>query len=141
MAVHLDGGTILMTKNKRKKNNARSNGWSKNRRQSSSNSLRNGHRSGTYRPSRSILGASASSWRGSSITLSERFESTKPKHIPLREKFKITPEAFGDLVNSVGTERCESGGILLGSRVDFVVRKYVHDPYGCLLYTSPSPRD
>ncbi len=62
--------------------------------------------------------------------MTDRLAAMEPKHIPKRDQFKMTPEAFADIVNSVGTERCESGGILLGSRVDFVVRKYVHDPYG-----------
>jgi hypothetical protein len=54
----------------------------------------------------------------------------KPEHIPIRKNFEITPEAFAQIINTVGSEKCESGGILLGSREDFVVRKYVHDPFG-----------
>lgn len=42
----------------------------------------------------------------------------------------FTDAAFAEIVRTVGSERAESGGILLGSRADFVVRKYAHDPTG-----------
>lgn len=69
------------------------------------------------------------SYSGVSLTdrISSLLPSRKPNHL---NRFRITPEAHTEIVNSVGSERSESGGILLGSRDDFVVRKYVHDPYG-----------
>jgi len=69
-------------------------------------------------------------WGGTSISLTDRLSIVKPKHIPLRENFEITFEAWAQISNTVGSEKSESGGILLGSREDFVVRKYVHDPHG-----------
>lgn len=124
MELYLNGGTILMSKGKRRNNHNRRNG-SNNRRPR----FDSYHRPGSYRANKSKTSLIDDS-DGVSLSLTERIKTIRPKHKALRNRFKITPEAFADIVNSVGTEMPESGGILLGSRVDFVVRKYVHDPYG-----------
>lgn len=46
------------------------------------------------------------------------------------KKMQFVREAYDDLINSVGSRKAETGGILLGSRDDFVVRKFIFDPYG-----------
>ena len=114
-----------MSKGKRRNNHNRRNGRNSNRRPR----FDRYHRPGSYRANKSKTSLIEHSG-GVSLSLTERIKTIKPKHKALRNRFKITPEAFADIVNSVGTEMPESGGILLGSRVDFVVRKYVHDPYG-----------
>jgi len=114
-----------MSKGKRRNNHNRRNGRNPNRRPR----FDRYHRPGSYRANKSKTSLIEDSG-GVSLSLTERIKTIKPKHKALRNRFKITPEAFADIVNSVGTEMPESGGILLGSRVDFVVRKYVHDPYG-----------
>mgnify|MGYP001279108245 CR=1 FL=1 len=114
-----------MSKGKRRNNHNRRNGRNPNRRPR----FDRYHRPGSYRANKSKTSLIEDSG-GVSLSLTERIKTIKPKPKALRNRFKITPEAFADIVNSVGTEVPESGGILLGSRVDFVVRKYVHDPYG-----------
>jgi len=47
-----------------------------------------------------------------------------------QKELVFTQGAFASMLATVGSERSESGGILLGSRDDFVVRKYVHDTVG-----------
>jgi hypothetical protein len=42
----------------------------------------------------------------------------------MMKTMRFTDAAFAEIVRTVGSERAESGGILLGSRADFVVRKY-----------------
>jgi hypothetical protein len=39
-------------------------------------------------------------------------------------------QAFADIQATVGSQPAEKGGILLGSRTDFIVRKFIYDPYG-----------
>jgi len=51
---------------------------------------------------------------------------------------KFTKEAFEDIKNTVGKFPHETGGILLGKREDFIVRKFVLDPNGA---TSPGSYD
>ncbi len=114
-----------MSRAKRRNNHNRRNGRNSNRRPS----FDSYHRPGSYRANKSKTSLIENSDEVS-LSLTERIKTINTKHMPLRNRFKITPEAFADIVNSVGTEKSESGGILLGSRVDFVVRKYVHDPYG-----------
>ena len=53
-------------------------------------------------------------------------------------KIKFLQSTFNDIINTVGSKKSETGGILLGNRNDFVVQKFVFDPYGS---TSPSGYD
>jgi hypothetical protein len=48
------------------------------------------------------------------------------------EKFRIAKSAYDEILKTVGSRRPESGGILLGSREDFIVRKFVFDPHGSM---------
>lgn len=48
----------------------------------------------------------------------------------MHKTMTFTDAAFAEIIRTVGSERAESGGILLGSRADFVVRKYAHDRTG-----------
>jgi len=48
------------------------------------------------------------------------------------EPFVITESAYAEIVRTVGSRRAESGGILLGSREDYVVQKFVFDPHGSM---------
>lgn len=47
--------------------------------------------------------------------------------------------AFADLVAAVGSVPPETGGLLLGSREDFVVQKFIFDRSGSRSYTSYDP--
>ncbi len=51
----------------------------------------------------------------------------------------FTMSAFLEIQATVGSERAESGGLLLGSRDDFIVRKYVHDKTGSRGRTNYDP--
>lgn len=53
-------------------------------------------------------------------------------------RIQFLQSAFNDIKNSVGSKKSETGGILLGNRNDFVVQKFVFDPYGS---TSPTGYD
>lgn len=46
------------------------------------------------------------------------------------KKMVFVQEAYDEIVRTVGTLHAESGGILLGSREDFVVQKFVFDDKG-----------
>ena len=46
------------------------------------------------------------------------------------EKFIITESAYNEILFTVGTRKPESGGILLGSRNDYIVKKFVFDATG-----------
>ena len=121
-----------MSNRKSKKSKITRNGHQVHRKPGRGYSSRSNHSRNrpSYRSGRKIIGSWTPSWGGTSISLTDRLSIVKPKHIPLRKNFEITPEAFAQITNTVGSEKCESGGILLGSREDFVVRKYVHDPFG-----------
>lgn len=45
-------------------------------------------------------------------------------------KMKFTRSSFDEIRRTVGSQKCETGGILLGNRNDFVVQKFVFDPHG-----------
>lgn len=47
-------------------------------------------------------------------------------------KFIILQSAYNEILNTVGKRVPESGGILLGSREDYVVQKFVFDPHGSM---------
>ena len=61
----------------------------------------------------------------------KRFFNFKKKNNET-EKFVIVESAYQEILRTVGSRRPESGGILLGSREDFVVRKFVFDPNGSM---------
>ena len=50
----------------------------------------------------------------------------------LKEKsiMKLTKGVYDSIIKTVGAKIPESGGMLLGSREDFVVRKFHFDEYG-----------
>jgi hypothetical protein len=45
-------------------------------------------------------------------------------------KMKLTRSSFDEIRRTVGNQKCETGGILLGNRNDFVVQKFIFDPHG-----------
>jgi hypothetical protein len=53
-------------------------------------------------------------------------------------KIQFLESAFNEIQNTVGSEKSETGGILLGNRKDWVVQKFIFDPYGS---TSPGGYD
>ncbi len=55
------------------------------------------------------------------------------------ERFVIIESAYNEILRTVGKKLPESGGILLGSREDFVVRKFVFDPNGSMSYGAYDP--
>jgi hypothetical protein len=65
--------------------------------------------------------------KGSRNNIYESGRSAKPG-----EKFIFTENAFKKIQETVGKRPAESGGILLGSREDYVVQKFVFDPSGSM---------
>lgn len=57
----------------------------------------------------------------------------------IKEKFIITESAYEDILQTVGKRKAESGGILLGSREDYVVRKFVFDYTGSMSSAAYDP--
>ena len=45
-------------------------------------------------------------------------------------KIQFLESAFNEIRNTVGSQRIETGGILLGNRKDWVVQKFIFDPHG-----------
>lgn len=42
----------------------------------------------------------------------------------------VLEEVFAEIRATVGSERAETGGVLLGSRDDYIVKKFIFDPHG-----------
>lgn len=63
------------------------------------------------------------------IKIAEKFQSNRLKET---EDFVILESAYQEIMNTVGRRPAESGGILLGSREDFVVQKFVFDHRGSM---------
>jgi hypothetical protein len=60
-------------------------------------------------------------------------KSRKRLNSPVREqklRMVFTSDAFGEIKSSVGSVKPETGGILLGFRSDYVVRKFIFDKKG-----------
>lgn len=55
------------------------------------------------------------------------------------EKISITQSALSDLIATVGTQKPETGGLLLGSRQDGIIREFVYDHWGGRSRTSYDP--
>jgi hypothetical protein len=55
------------------------------------------------------------------------------------EKMVICENAMNEIMRTVGSKGPESGGILLGSREDFVIQKFIFDPKGSTSYSSYDP--
>jgi hypothetical protein len=55
------------------------------------------------------------------------------------EPFVITQSAYDEIVRTVGSRPAESGGILLGSREDYIVQKFVFDPHGSMSHAAYDP--
>lgn len=55
------------------------------------------------------------------------------------EKFVICQSAYDEIMRTVGSRGPESGGILLGSREDFVVQKFIFDANGSTSYAAYDP--
>ena len=51
----------------------------------------------------------------------------KAKEINKKLKMVFTESAFNHIKDTVGTRPVEQGGVLLGSREDFIVRKFIYD--------------
>jgi hypothetical protein len=45
-------------------------------------------------------------------------------------KINFLRSAYNEILKTIGSKKSETGGILLGNREDFVVQKFVFDPYG-----------
>ena len=45
----------------------------------------------------------------------------------VKQKMQFTESAFYDIINTIGSRKAESGGLLFGNEEDFVVRKFVFD--------------
>jgi hypothetical protein len=56
-----------------------------------------------------------------------------------REQFRILESAHRQILDTVGRRRPESGGILLGSRNDYVVQKFVFDAGGSMSSAAYDP--
>ncbi|MBL7738450.1 MAG: ThiF family adenylyltransferase [Chitinophagaceae bacterium] len=59
-------------------------------------------------------------------------EEGQPNRLKSTEDFIILESAYQEIANTVGRRPAESGGILLGSREDFVVQKFVFDHKGSM---------
>lgn len=59
-------------------------------------------------------------------------ENDQPARLRSNEEFKILESAYAEIIRTVGNRKAESGGILLGSREDFVVQKFVFDQNGSM---------
>lgn len=55
------------------------------------------------------------------------------------KEVKITHSALGKLISTVGTRKPETGGLLLGSRHDNIIRKFVFDEWGSSTRASYDP--
>ena len=53
--------------------------------------------------------------------------------------FIIVESAYQEIMRTIGRKRSESGGILLGSRDDYIVKKFVFDPNGSMSSSSYDP--
>jgi hypothetical protein len=73
--------------------------------------------------------------------MSKRKNTVKPNGIQNREgeRFVIVESAYQEILNTVGKRLPESGGILLGSREDYVVQKFVFDANGSMSHAAYDP--
>lgn len=55
------------------------------------------------------------------------------------EKFVITKSAYEEILRTVGKRMPESGGILLGSRENYIVQKFIFDPTGSMSSAAYDP--
>jgi len=55
------------------------------------------------------------------------------------KKFFIMDSAYREILETVGKRRPESGGILLGSREDYIVKKFVFDQFGSMSSAAYDP--
>ncbi|MBP6301873.1 MAG: ThiF family adenylyltransferase [Bacteroidia bacterium] len=56
-----------------------------------------------------------------------------------RESFVILESAYQEVLRTVGSRHPESGGILLGSREDYVIQKFVFDAGGSMSHAAYDP--
>lgn len=56
----------------------------------------------------------------------------------MKNIFRITTSAYNDIIATIGSQTAETGGMLFGSRKDFVVTKFVFDKHAHTTATSYS---
>lgn len=76
-----------------------------------------------------------------------KLKNKKIKNIPFadntnskrKEKFVIIESAYKEILQTIGKKKPESGGILLGFREDYIIRKFVFDPTGSMSNAAYDP--
>jgi hypothetical protein len=71
--------------------------------------------------------------------MEKRFGSSMNNQKEERKKMVFLESAFTLIQETVGTHRCETGGILLGNRSDFVVQKFILDTNGNCSHSAYDP--
>jgi hypothetical protein len=57
----------------------------------------------------------------------------------MNTKMIFTKEVYEEIKQTVGTRKAETGGILLGSRDNYIVKKFIFDPSGSSFSTGYNP--